>query len=465
MSDAAVLLSQLPSVDRVLSSPAAAGLSAFSRDAVADAVRSVVEELRRRIRAGAGIEAAELGIEHVIGQAGAVLARLSAPTLRRVVNATGVVLHTNLGRAVLAGSAIEAVVAAAGGACNLEYDLARAERGDRDQLVESHLCALTGGEAATVVNNNAAAVILVLNSLAEGREVVVSRGELIEIGGSFRIPDIMAKSGARMREVGTTNRTHVSDYRAAIGADTALLMKVHTSNYRVIGFSAAVGLEELAALAVGHPGLAVVEDLGAGALVDFPKWGLPAEPVIADRLGAGADLVCCSGDKLLGGPQCGIVVGRADLIARVKKNPLRRALRCDKMTLAALEATLRLYRFSPAPEREIPTLRALLRPLSELRAVGEAALPLLARELGSDVTLEIVGAEAQAGSGSQPEVAIDSLAIALSSSKLSAQALAARFRAGDPPVIGRIEREVFLLDLRNIDDPADLVPHTAGRAG
>ncbi|MBI5506886.1 MAG: L-seryl-tRNA(Sec) selenium transferase, partial [Deltaproteobacteria bacterium] len=381
-----------------------------------------------------------------------------------VINATGVVLHTNLGRAALASSAIDAVVAAASGACNLEYDLARAGRGDRDDLVEEHLCALTGAEAATVVNNNAAAVILVLNSLAEGREVVVSRGELIEIGGSFRIPDIMAKSGARLREVGTTNRTHASDYRDAIGADTALLMKVHASNYRMIGFCSAVELEELAALAAGHPGLLVVEDLGAGALVDFSKWGLPAEPVVADRLSAGADLVTCSGDKLLGGPQCGIVVGRSDLIARLKRNPLRRALRCDKMTLAALEATLRLYRFSPDFERQVPTLRALLRPLPELRALGQAALPLLARSLGPEVTLELVSAAAQAGSGSQPEVAIDSLAIAVSSPKLSAQAIAALFRAGDPPVIGRIERDVFLLDLRTIDDPAELVPNTAGQA-
>ncbi len=330
MSEPAALLSQLPSVDRVLSSPAAAAmLSAFSRDAVAEAVRGVLEELRRRIRCEGAVDAAELGVEQVVSQAGAVLSGLSAPKLRRVINATGVVLHTNLGRAALASSAIDAVVAAAAGACNLEYDVARAGRGDRDELVEEHLCALTGAEAATVVNNNAAAVILVLNSLAEGREVVVSRGELIEIGGSFRIPDIMSKSGARLREVGTTNRTHASDYRDAIGPDTALLMKVHTSNYRIIGFCSTVELEALAALAASHPGLLVVEDLGAGALVDFSKWGLPAEPVVADRLSAGADLVTCSGDKLLGGPQCGIVVGRSDLIARLKRNPLRRALRCD----------------------------------------------------------------------------------------------------------------------------------------
>ena len=466
MSAPAASFSQLPSVDRVLSSPAAAALSqCYSRDAVTESVRAALERLRGRIRGGDIPDAADLSVEGVVDRAAAALSVRSAPKLKRVVNATGVVLHTNLGRAALAQAAIDAVVAAASGACNLEYDLDRAERGDRDDLVEEHLCALTGAEAATVVNNNAAAVILVLNTLAEGREAVVSRGELIEIGGSFRIPDIMAKSGARLREVGTTNRTHASDYANAIGPDTALLMKVHASNYRIIGFSSGVELEELAPMAAAHPGLLIVEDLGAGALVDFSRWGLPAEPVIGERLRAGADVVTCSGDKLLGGPQCGIIVGRSATIKRLKRNPLRRALRCDKMTLAALEATLRLYRFAPDFERKVPTLRALLRPLAELREVGEAALPLLSRSLGPDFTLGIVSAAAQAGSGSQPEVPIDSLAIAVSSPDHSAQAIARRFRTADPPVIGRIERDVFLLDLRTIEDPADLVPVATRVAG
>ncbi|MFN2427069.1 MAG: L-seryl-tRNA(Sec) selenium transferase, partial [Candidatus Binatia bacterium] len=373
-------LSSLPSVDAVLASPHAAPLARWSRAAAVTAVRDAIADLRERLLSGT--PQGNPSPQSVAATAERLLEQRSSRKLRRVVNATGVVLHTNLGRAWLAEAAIEAVAEAARGACNLEYDLGRGERGERDSLVEEHLCALTGAEAATVVNNNAAAVILTLHCLAQGREVVVSRGELIEIGGSFRIPDIMAAGGARLREVGTTNRTHLADYRKAIGPDTALLMKVHASNYRIVGFSSSVELAELAALAAAHPGVYVVEDLGAGAIVDLAAHGLAPEPVIGDRLRAGADLVLASGDKLLGGPQCGIVVGRGELVERLRRSPLRRALRCDKLTLAALEATLALYRFSPEPEREIPTIRYLQRPIDELRRVGEAALVLLAADLG-----------------------------------------------------------------------------------
>ena len=451
-------LSRLPSVDAVLASPQAAPLALWSRRAAVSAVRDVIGRLRERLQAGEEASAAELTPLAIAAAAQRLLETRSKPKLRRVVNATGVVLHTNLGRAWLAEAAVEAVTLAARGACNLEYDVDRGERGERDRLVEEHLCALTGAEAATVVNNNAAAVILALHTLARDREVVVSRGELIEIGGSFRIPDIMASSGARLREVGTTNRTHLADYREAMGPDTALLMKVHASNYRIVGFSSSVNLGELAALAADHPGVFVVEDLGAGAIVDLSAHGLAPEPVVGDRLRAGADLVLASGDKLLGGPQCGIVVGRADLVARLRRNPLRRALRCDKLTLAALEATLGLYRFASSPEREIPTLRYLLRPVAELRCVGEAALALLAAEFGEAWSFQLVASDAQAGSGSWPDVAIASLAVAVRATGAGAAEIERRFRGSETPILGRIVNDTFLLDLRLIEDPRDLVP-------
>lgn len=460
--DAGLSLSRLPSVDAVLAGGLLAG---FPHDAAVASVRSVLAMKREALRGGEPVRDEDLAADAIAQAALAGLAASSRPRLRRVVNATGIVLHTNLGRAWLAESAVDAVVDAARGCVNLEYDLDGGGRGDRDHLVEEHLCALTGAEAATVVNNNAAAVILALNSLAEGREVIVSRGELVEIGGSFRIPDIMAKSGAVLREVGTTNRTHPADYRSAIGPATALLMKVHASNYRIVGFSSSVEVAELAAMAALHEDLHVIEDLGAGALVDLEALSrrggghvLAAEPVVGDRIRAGADLVLSSGDKLLGGPQCGIVVGRRALVDKLRRNPLKRALRCDKLTLAALEATLRLYRFSSAPEREVPTLRLLLRPVDELRAVGERAVALLGEALGEGWSFDLVASDAQAGSGSQPDVAIPSLAVAVRSFRLGASAIERLFRGASTPVVGRIRDDVFLLDLRLVDDAGDLVP-------
>jgi len=459
MAEPVRLFPRLPSVDRVLSSARGGELlERYARDAVVGAVRDALEALRARIRQGADIDADALEPDAVAAAAGDLLRELSRPRIGAVVNATGVVLHTNLGRAVLSADAARAVGEAATRSLALEYDVEGGRRGDRDRLVDEHLCALTGAEAATVVNNNAAAVLLVLTELAGGREVIVSRGELVEIGGSFRIPDIMVGSGARLKEVGTTNRTHRHDYERAVGADTAMLLKVHTSNYRIVGFTSEVELDELREIAAGHPGLAVVEDLGAGALVDLSRWGLPAEPVVADRLARGADLVTCSGDKLMGGPQCGIIAGRADLVERVRRNPLKRALRCDKMTLAALEATLRTYRFDPSPEAVIPTLRALVRPLDELERLGTEAVTLIAAALGDGYTVTLEASEAQIGSGSQPTTTIASRAVSVVSSSAGADTIARMFRSARTPIVGRIDSDRFLLDLRTVDRAADLVP-------
>ena len=385
------------------------------------------------------------------------------PALRTVINATGVVLHTNLGRALLAEPAIEAIASAARSPVNLEYDLESGGRGDRDALVEEELCALTGAEAATVVNNNAAAVLLALNSIADGREVIVSRGELIEIGGSFRIPDVMGRSGARLREVGTTNRTHPSDYVTAIGRDTAMLLKVHPSNYRIVGFTAEVSIAEMVQIGNAH-NLPVMEDLGSGALIDMALYGLPREPIVAARVAAGTGLVTFSGDKLLGGPQAGLIVGRRDLVERLKANPLRRALRCDKLTLAALAATLRLYLRSSELEAVLPTLRLLRRTPAELESVAIRAREILhgilhklqAERLGGDFTIEVVVSASEIGSGALPTAAIESRALRITHREHSPDAIAALFRHARPPVIGRITDGAFHLDLRTVEDPAAL---------
>jgi L-seryl-tRNA(Ser) seleniumtransferase len=401
--------------------------SAPSRD-------SMVEEILRRARAAASVD---------------------EPSMKTVVNATGVVLHTNLGRALLAEAAIEAIVRAARAPVNLEYDLTTGGRGDRDALIEEELCALTGAEAATVVNNNAAAVLLALNSIADGREVIVSRGELIEIGGSFRIPDVMSRSGALLREVGTTNRTHPRDYVDAINPETAMLLKVHPSNYRIVGFTAEVSLAEMVEIGNAH-NLPVMEDLGAGALIDMEAYGLPREPIVADRIAAGAAIVTFSGDKLLGGPQAGLIVGRREFIDRLKANPLKRALRCDKLTLAALEATLRLYLRSPGFASDLPTLRQLRRTTAELEIVASRARAILTERLGAEFTIEVVVSASEIGSGALPTEEIESRALRITHSEISPDAIAKMFRHARPPVIGRITDGAFQLDLRTVEDPAAL---------
>jgi L-seryl-tRNA(Ser) seleniumtransferase len=440
----------IPSVARLLETPAGTALTArWRREHVVETMRGLLGEVRR----GPSVVPPDHALVEEVARR---LEAASAPRLASVVNATGVVVHTNLGRAPLADAAIAALVAAAGGACNLELDLVTGRRGDRDALVAADLRALTGAEAALVVNNNAAAVLLALNTLAAERDVVVSRGELVEIGGSFRIPDVMAKSGARLREVGTTNRTHADDYRAALGPSTALLLKVHNSNYRIVGFTAGTELMDLVALG-REAGIPVMEDLGSGALVDLAAFGLPREPVVRERIALGADLVTFSGDKLLGGPQAGIVVGRRDLVARLAANPLRRALRPDKLTLAALGATLRLYRESADLCAALPVLRCLTRSLAELERIGEAAAPSLAARLGPGYRVTIVASECEVGSGAVPAVPLASRALAVEHDAVAPERIAARFRAASPPVLGRVHGGRFLLDLRTIADAGELL--------
>jgi len=452
-------LRELPAVSRLLAHPAAERLlGRFNRDLVVQVCRDVLDELREAMRAGRPLDPATVDADAIVARLEARLASPPPHGLQRVVNATGTVLHTNLGRAILPQAAIDALLVAAAHPVTLEYDLARGERGRREQAIEALLVALTGAEAATVVNNNAAAVLLALNTIASGKEVIVSRGELIEIGGAFRIPEIMARSGAVLREVGTTNRTHLADYEAAVSDRTALLLKVHTSNYRILGFTADVKLPELVALGRSR-GIPVMEDLGSGALVDLTRYGLSPEPVVADRVAFGADLVTFSGDKVLGGPQAGLVVGRARHVAPLRENPLHRAVRCDKLTIAALEATLRLYRESPDVARDIPALRAFARPLADIEATAGRAIAALERALGPELRLSIERDTSQIGSGALPTEEIPTAVIVVQHDTMSAARLAERFRHARPPVLGRVKDNRFLLDVRTIFDPADLVPH------
>jgi L-seryl-tRNA(Ser) seleniumtransferase len=443
----------LPSVDECLRAaevvPALAGLS---RSYLKLQVQRAQAALRAAIVAGRETISGDRDsmVQAIVRAAERAVAADEA-RLYPVVNATGVVLHTNLGRAILAEAAIEAVEVAARSSVNLEYDLETGGRGDRDSIVEDEICALTGAEAATVVNNNAAAVVLALNSLAEGREVVVSRGEMIEIGGSFRLPDVMAKSGALLKEVGTTNRTHRSDYADAIGAATALLLKVHPSNYRVVGFTSEVSLEEL--VEIGRErGVEVMEDLGSGALIDLEEFGIAREPVVRERVAVGAGIVTFSGDKLLGGPQAGIIVGRRALVERIKRNPLKRALRCDKLTIAALSATLRIYLRSKDIGSELPTLRILGRSKSEIAAMAPRAREILVEQLGAEYRVEIVDATSQVGSGAMPVKELDTVALRVTHPLESANAIASMFRR--VRIIGRIVDDSFQLDLRTVEDPA-----------
>ncbi len=444
-------LSHLPSVDKILAQePGQEWLIQYGRDEVLRVIRATLASVRQDLIAVRLSEPPEL--DTLLDKIALTLKSRATPNLRRVINLTGTVLHTNLGRAVMPPEVIEAMSSAAAEPCALEYDLGQGKRGDRDELVEELLCELTGAEAATVVNNNAAAVFLLLSALSNRKETIVSRGELIEIGGSFRIPDIMKRAGAKLVEVGTTNRTHPKDFSEAISTKTALLMKVHTSNYVVQGFTAEVAEAELAQIAHAHQ-LPFVVDLGSGTLIDLARYGLPSEPTPRLALDSGADLVTFSCDKLLGGPQAGILVGRRDLIQKIKKNPLKRILRVGKVTLAGLEAVLRLYRNPDALPQRLSVLQLLTRPASEMQTQALRLIPKIQEALNvCGLTVSSRAVKSQIGSGSLPVERLPSIALALEAMLKVNERLVVRLerllRASDTAVIGRLAGKALLLDLR-----------------
>ena len=443
-------LRQLPGVDLLqLELSKSAHIDAVPISVVKLAARSVVETLRKQILAGRLVDSDALSLEKILLQAHRAIHQQMRPNLQKTINATGVIIHTNLGRSVLTPQAVENVAAIAGGYSNLEYDLNAGKRGSRTTIVEDLLCDISGAEAALAVNNNAGAVLLSLTAMAKNREVIVSRGELVEIGGSFRIPDVMTSSGCRLKEVGTTNRTHLRDYEGAIGQKTALLLKVHKSNYDVVGFTAEVSLSDLVRLGNAKD-LPVMEDLGSGTFIDFSAYGLPSEPTVQESVAAGTDLVTFGGDKLLGGPQAGIIVGRKKWLDQIKSNPMTRALRMDKMSLAALEATLRLYRDPEAAVRQIPTLAMLTQPTVAVEATAHQLKDLLTDRNLPGLRVEIVKCQSRAGGGSLPELRLPSRAVAVMAENLSAAAIERFLRAFTPPIIGRIENDRFLLDARTL---------------
>lgn len=448
-------LRKLPSVDEVLRAlTGIAAVAQFGRTAVVDAVRATLA----KARANGGVAG---DAEQVATNTFGALVASAQPNMRPVYNLTGTVLHTNLGRALLAESAIDAAIEAMRSAMSLEFDLKSGRRGERDDNVRGLLCELTGAEDATVVNNNAAAVLLVLNTLAKGREAIVSRGELIEIGGAFRMPEIMSRAGARLIEVGTTNRTHPKDYIGAIGEKTGLILKVHTSNYRIQGFTKEVAPRDLAKLAAQKK-VPLVNDLGSGTLIDLKRFGLAHEQTVAEAIAEGADLVTFSGDKLLGGPQAGFIVGRKKFLEQINRNPMKRVLRVDKIRLAALEATLRLYRDPDRLAERLPTIRLLARPKSEIEALAKSVQPKIAVKVGKSFKVEVAACVSQIGSGALPADTIDSAGVAIRpvaarGGGTALLALAGALRNLPIPVIGRIEQQSLILDLRCLENEKEFV--------
>jgi L-seryl-tRNA(Ser) seleniumtransferase len=453
------LSQRLPSVDAILRSRSGSvALARYGHAATVNAVRRVLDAVRRAIRAaGAG----GTDDEAVAQEALDLLEREDAPSVRRVFNLTGTVLHTNLGRAVLPEAAIEAAVHAMRQPIALEFDVATGKRGERDDHVRGLICELTGAEDACIVNNNAGAVLLVLNTLSSGKDAIVSRGELIEIGGAFRLPDIMARAGARLVEIGTTNRTHLRDYEAALCDSAGLILKAHTSNYLIQGFTKSVPPAELSALAKARH-VPFFHDLGSGALVDLGRYGLKPEPTVREALAEGADIVTFSGDKLLGGPQAGLIAGRKDLIALIAKNPMKRALRMDKIRLAALEAILKLYRDPDRLPETLPTLRSLVRPAAEITALAMRIRDPLAAAVGAGYDVSIAQCASQIGSGALPLEILPSAGIAIvpaarKGAGTQLEVLAAAFRALPVPVIGHIKDGALCFDLRCLDEEADFL--------
>ena len=454
MPDKQLQLKSLPGVDHILVlAETDDRFTQIPRSLVLESVRKAIDDIRTQILEDRPVMVSD---EVIIRQAALFAARKMKNRLIPLINATGVVLHTNLGRALLCQDALDNVMAVSSWYSNLELDLATGKRGIRYAAIEKLLCELTGAQAAMAVNNNAGAVLLALNTLAQGREVIVSRGELVEIGGSFRVPDVMIKSGCILKEVGTTNRTHPHDYTNAITEDTGLLLKVHTSNYKIEGFTKSVSLKELVEIGKPH-GIPVMEDLGSGTLIDFRTFGLPLEPPVFEQVAAGADVVTFSGDKLLGGPQAGIIVGKKQYLDQIKANPLTRALRIDKMTLAALEATLKLYRDPLAAVEKIPTLRMLTLSYEQICRDAEVLFSRVSEAVGGRAELALADMASRPGGGSYPGLTLPTRCLTIRPKNMSVTALDKKLRAFDPPVMGRIEDDWFVIDPRTLQPGQDQI--------
>lgn len=456
------LLRRLPGVDRILElTKTEPFFEDIPQSVLVNSIRATIENRRDRIlQNDPGMSQDHLEEPGMLAEVKRCVAKAMAPNLRRVVNATGVVVHTNLGRSLLAAEADEMLSLIAGRYSNLEYNLTVGKRGSRYSSVEGILCEISGAPAAMVVNNNAGAVLLCLETMAKNKTVIVSRGELVEIGGSFRIPDVMAKSGGILKEVGTTNRTHLRDYENAIDEQTGLLLKVHRSNYSVVGFTAELSLRELVDLGTQH-GIPVMEDLGSGTFIDFSRYGLVKEPTVQESVATGADVITFSGDKLLGGPQAGIIVGKTGIVDEIKRNPLTRALRIDKLTLSALESTLRLYRDEAKAIRLIPTLRMLTMSSQEIEEKAKQLASRLQAIENARIDTQMLQRSSKAGGGSLPLLNLPSQCVSIKIQGCSANTLERQLRDNDPPIIGRIEEDGFIIDLRTVQEEEISIIETA----
>ena len=447
------LLRKLPGIDIVMEKMKAdPSFENIPKSVLVRSSRLVVEDLRSMIlESETSVDKSDLSEARILSSIKNRANEIMSTNLKRTINATGVVIHTNLGRSLLPSDAVQNMISIAGRYSNLEFNLESGTRGSRYDIVEDLLCEISGAESAMVVNNNAGAVLLCLDTIAKGKKTIVSRGELVEIGGSFRIPDVMSKSGAILKEVGTTNRTHLKDYANAIETDTGLLLKVHTSNYSLVGFTANVSLKELVDLGEKY-NIPVMEDLGSGTFIDFSKYGLLKEPTVQESVASGADVITFSGDKLLGGPQAGLIVGKKEVLDRIKKNPLTRALRIDKLTLAALESTLRLYRDPESVMDHIPTLHMLLCPVGHIQKRAKRLEKMLKRLHIQQMHLKIIDLSSKAGGGSLPLLNLPSKGLEIGIHDMTANDLEKQMRSHTPPIIGRIENDAFIMDLRTVQD-------------